>query len=139
MVNNELFKKVKDLNLPIGEYALFGSAPMGIRGLRECNDVDIIVTEKLWNEYKSKQGWKFKRVKGYDSNKYFEGLQNDDIELWKDWWPKWDIKNLIQEAEIINSLPFVKLEKVLKWKKYIAREKDLKDIKIIEKFLQNNK
>ncbi len=44
MTNKELFKKVKNLNLPIGDYALFGSAPMGIRGLRECHDIDIIVT-----------------------------------------------------------------------------------------------
>lgn len=133
MTNNELFKKVKDLYLPIGEYALFGSVPMGVRGLRECHDIDIIVTEKLWNEYRDKYGWSL--VKTQHENKYSDGLRNNDIEMWKDWWPKWDIKKLIQGAEIIDGLPFVKLEEVLKWKKHIAREKDLKDVKIIEKFL----
>lgn len=137
MTNKELFQKVKNLNLPIGEYALFGSTPMGIRGLRDCYDVDIIVTEKLWNEYRNKPEWTLK--KSEEPDKYSDGLRNDNIELWKDWWPEWDIKKLIQEAEIIDDLPFVKLEEVLKWKKYVAREKDLQDVKIIENFLNKKK
>ena len=135
MGNEELFQKVKELNLPIGEYALFGSAPMGVRGLRECHDIDIIVTEKLWNDYKNKSEWKLMEIR--EDNNYFEGLRNDDIELWKDWWPGWNVDKLIQEAEIIDGLPFVKLEEVIKWKRFRAREKDLKDVEIIEKFKSN--
>lgn len=137
MTNKKLFQKAKDLNLPFGEHALFGSAPMGVRGLRDCHDVDIIVTETLWNDYKMKLNWSLVRTKNKD--KCSDGLRNDSIELWKDWWPEWDINKLIQEAEMIDGLPFVKLEEVLKWKKQIAREKDLRDVKIIEKFLQNDK
>lgn len=140
MNTKDLFQRVKDLSLPLGEYALFGSAPMGIRGLRECHDVDIIVTKKLWNKYKDKSGWIL--VKTQDKDKYSDGLRNNGIELWKDWWPKWNIKKLIQEAEIIDGLPFVRLEEVLNWKKHIAIErdfeKDFKDIEIIENFLQKN-
>jgi len=137
MGNKELFQKVKELNLPIGEYALFGSAPMGVRGLRECHDIDIIVTEKLWNDYKNKSEWKLIEIR--EDNNYFEGLRNDDIELWRDWWPGWNVDKLIQEAEIIDGLSFVKLGEVIKWKRFRAREKDLKDVEIIEKFLQTKK
>lgn len=56
MSNQNLFQKVKDLNLPFGKYALFGSAPMGIRGLKDCHDIDIIVTEDIWNDIKRKIG-----------------------------------------------------------------------------------
>jgi len=42
---------------------------------------------------------------------------------------------LIDDAEIIDGLPFVKLEYVVKYKKQDGREKDLKDIETIEKFL----
>lgn len=66
-------------------------------------------------------------------------MRNNNIELWKDWWLGWDIKRLIREAEIIDGLPFVKLKYVLKWKKFTARKKDLKDVKIIEKFLKTKK
>jgi len=132
MNNKELFQKVKELKLPIGEYALFGSAPLGIRELKNCHDIDIIATENLWKEYSNKKDWQIKEMA--DGNKY---LCNNEIELWKDWGPgNWDIKQLIKEAEIIDGLPFVKLEKVLEWKRLNHREKDLKDIEIIENFLR---
>lgn len=131
ILNKGLFQRVKKLKLPIGKYALFGSAPLGIRGLKDCNDIDIIVKENLWNEYKEKN-WEIKTMS--HGSQY---LWNDEIELWKDWKPgQWDIEQLIREAEIIDELPFVKLERVLEWKRQNSREKDLKDIKIIEKFLR---
>jgi len=131
MSNSDLFQKVKKLQLPQGEYALFGSAPLGIRGLKECNDIDIIVTQKLWEELKNKS-WKIKIAP--HGSEYFE---YDEMEFWKDWRPgEWNIDELIQAAEIIEELSFVGLEQVLKWKKMMAREKDFKDIKRIEEFLQ---
>ncbi len=133
MNNNELFQRVKELGLPIDKYALFGSAPLGVRGFRDCHDIDIIVTEDLWNEYKSKN-WEV-RTMPHGS----QGLLNGEVELWKDWKPgQWDIEQLIREAEIIDGLPFVKLERVLEWKRLSGRDKDLKDIEIIEKFLRTN-
>lgn len=135
MKNKDLFKKVKDLNLPRGKYALFGSAPLGIRKLRECRDIDIIVTENLWNKYNGKSGWKLKKtIQGS------ECLENDGVELWKDWKPEiWDIEQLIREAEIIEGLPFVRIKYVIEWKKLSARKKDLKDVEIIKNFLRTIK
>jgi hypothetical protein len=131
MNNKELFKKAKDLQLPIGQYALFGSAPLGIRGLRECHDVDMIITKDLWEQCKSKN---WETVIKSDGNQCFV---IDSIEMGVDWFPgEWDVNKLIEEAEIIDGLPFVKLEEVLKWKKLFNREKDQKDIKIIEEFLK---
>ena len=43
--------------------------------------------------------------------------------------------DLINNAVIIGDVPFVQLDELLKWKKAAAREKDLKDIVLIEKFL----
>lgn len=47
-----------------------------------------------------------------------------------------DPQYLIDNAEIINGVPFVKLEEVIKWKKAFGRPKDLEDIKRIEEFLK---
>ena len=58
------------------------------------------------------------------------------IEFWHNWRPWYrDSSRFINNAEIIDGLPFVKLDYVLEWKKKFGREKDLKDIKTIEKFL----
>jgi hypothetical protein len=132
--NQELFQRVKELNLPIGEYAIFGSGPMGIRDMREMHDVDVLVSEKVYNEYVNKSGWKIKNI--YENNDYFKGLNNDilEIEMWKDWYTDWDVSKLIREAEIIDELPFVRLEYLIKWKKFFGREKDLKDVELIENY-----
>ncbi|MFH1979038.1 MAG: hypothetical protein ABII97_01470 [Patescibacteria group bacterium] len=137
-MSKELFERLKQLNLPKGRYAIFGSAPMCARGLRECRDLDVIVTEDIFNEYKEKPNWETKKT---DSSVY---LDNNGIEFWKDWAPdymngKWDIQKLIDEAEIIDDLPFVRIEEVLKWKKVLAREKDLKDIEVVQEYLKKQK
>ncbi|GAF93599.1 unnamed protein product, partial [marine sediment metagenome] len=47
--------ELKRLDLPKDKYAIFGSGPLAIRGLRENRDLDIIVKPELWeklvNEY----------------------------------------------------------------------------------------
>ncbi|HEX8946818.1 MAG TPA: hypothetical protein VF829_01210 [Candidatus Paceibacterota bacterium] len=130
MANQEMFQKVRELNLPIGTYALFGSAPLGIRNLKDCHDVDIVVTEDLWNQYKA-QGWEVRSM-SHGS----EFLCSGDLELWKDWKPgEWDIAELIDTAEVIDGLPFVMLDRVLKWKELSGREKDLRDVELIREYM----
>ena len=130
MSNQDLFRKVKALGLPAGKYALFGSAPLGIRNLKECHDIDIIVTGDLWDELK-------KKYEARVTPQGHEYLAQEEIEIWQDWSPgSWDVGQLISEAEEIDGLPFVKLEQVLAWKKQYGREKDLKDVEMIEKNMQ---
>jgi hypothetical protein len=132
MENSDLFQKVKNLKLPKGKYALFGSAPMGIRKLRDCHDIDIIVVDDLWNEYRNKSGWEYKI-----NERGGESLTNGDIEFWHDWLPWYqNVNELIYGAEMIDGLPFVQLKYVVEWKKAYGREKDFSDIKIIEEFLR---
>ncbi len=53
-----------------------------------------------------------------------------------DWGAGWDTPVLIENAEIIDGLAFVRLEEVLKWKKSRNKEKDQKDIELIENYLK---
>ncbi len=135
MANRELFEKLKTLYLEPGTYAVFGSGPMGIRGLKECHDIDVIVTENLWNEFASRPDWEMLEMPS-DGEKY---LSRDDIELWKNWAPgTWNIEQLIAEAEVIDGLPFVQLRRVLDWKVINSREKDLKDAEVIQAYFKKN-
>ena len=128
---------MKNLELPEGQYAIFGSAPMGIRGLRECRDLDVIVTEEIFEDYKGKFGWELKKFER--DGRHVEMVEKNNIEFYKDWGPgDWNVKELIKDAEVINDLPFVKLEQVIKWKKISAREKDLADVQLIQNFLEKN-
>ena len=136
---NRLLKIIIDLKLKVGTYALFGSAPIVVRRIREFSgDIDIIVTKNVWNEYKNKTGWILQRSVKKNGEK-IEALVNNNIELYYSWGPgKWDIKKLISTAENINGLRYVNLKQVLIWKKLNNRTKDIYDVKLINFFLKNN-
>lgn len=128
--------RLKNLNLPKGKYAIFGSGPLGVKNIRDTRDLDIIVDEELFNEYKDMPSWEFKSFE--KNGHYVEMIENNGIEFYKKWGPgDWDTRKLINEAELINDLPFVKLEIVKKWKQTSRREKDLKDVQLIDEYLQN--
>lgn len=128
----DIIRKVKSLNLPLGEYAVFGSGPLVIRGIREAHDIDVVVTPELYQKLK-KEGWKEKVWEGGGKH-----LAKGVFEVTTKWGcgeynPA--IDQLIDEAEIMDEIPFVRLEEVLKWKQAFGREKDKRDIQLIEDFL----
>lgn len=117
--------ELKQLKLPTDKFAIFGSGPMGVRGLKEVDDLDIIVKPGLWDELAKK----YAPMEG----KY---IKIGNIEIFRNWQPWFDmIDTLIDTADYIDGYRYVKLEYVLKWKKMYNREKDRKDVEIIEKYL----
>jgi len=124
----KLLIELKKLKLPIKEFSVFGSGPIAIRGLKEPGDLDIIVTESLWNELKEK--YELIKKKGY------EYLTINGIDIFHDWTHQdYDLDKLIKESEIIEGIRFVKLKEVLEWKKRRNNPKDKQDIKLIEEYL----
>lgn len=126
-------KQVAKLGLPLGEYTIFGSGPLFVRGIKDdIGDFDLLVTQKIWNKFKNIPGWQQKvSLKG---SKY---LAKGDVELYKDWKPgRWNVNRLIQQSDIIEGLPFVKMSEVLRWKKAYNRRKDQKDIQLILAYLK---
>ena len=121
--------ELKKLRFPADQYAVFGSGPIAIRGLRESNDIDIIVKPALWN--------KLCRKYPVEKINHTEVIKLEKIEIFKDWKPWFEDTNaLIDEAEIINGVRFARLEKVLIWKRAMGREKDKADIKLMEGYLK---
>ncbi len=129
----EIAEKVKKLGLPAGKYALFGSVPLSAHSIRESNDADIIATQDVYDALKAK-GW---NEKIYPDGRRM--LDSDCFEVGAEWTygsynP--DPARLIAEAETIEGVPVVRLEEVLKWKKAFGREKDLRDVKLIEAYMK---
>lgn len=125
-------QELKALNLPKGKYAIFGSGPIAVRGMRDANDIDIIVKADLWDELKQKYGEYLKQ------QPLSIGIGN--IEIFRDWLDLSDrIDEMIDSAETIEDLPFVRLEYVLEWKESMGREKDKKDVEAIRDYLNKNK
>jgi hypothetical protein len=125
----ERLNELKKLKLPADKFAVFGNGPMSVRGLKEAIDLHIIVKKDIWNILDRK----------FMARNNFGAIILGNIEVVRDMLPWFDdLDALIDSADIIDGIRYVKLENVLKWKKEMKREKDKNDIKIIEEFLKNN-
>ena len=126
-----LIQKLKTLDLPTKDYAVFGSGPMMAHGLTESNDLDIIARGEAWKKAKA-TGAITKTKSGNDKVEFFDGA----VEIFDSWINgEWDINTLINEAEIIDGIPFVRLEEVLHWKKNRSAPKDAEHSRLIEEYL----
>ena len=130
-----IIKEIKSLNLPFGKYAVFGSGPLHIHGIRETTDVDIVVLPEIYNQLK-RSGWVEKSWESGPPGRYLQLGNIEIVDNWKYGEYNPDPLEIISNAEIIHGIPFVRLEEVLKWKRVFGREKDKKDIKLIEEFLK---
>ena len=127
---NRLLGELKKLNFPENEFAVFGSGPMAIRNIKDGDDLDIVVKDKLWKKLIVSRTIKRSDMGG-------EKINIGEIEVYRDWMPWFsNSDDLIDKADIIDGIRFVNLKKVLEWKKSYAREKDLKHVKMIEEYLK---
>jgi siroheme synthase len=128
--------ELKKLDFPRDKFAVFASGCLAVRGIRENNDIDIIVKDDLWQ----------KLIKKYPRNeKGFIHMGNIEAGN-KALYPKESVDEMIDNADIIEKIRFVKLKSVLIWKRLISsdkaegnlnRDKDKTDIKLIENYLAN--
>lgn len=128
----DYLSKLAKIDLPSGDWAIFGSAPMMAHGLKDkCHDLDIIARNSAWEKALT-----LGDVEQADMGDHVVRLFNNTIEIFDGWKPgEWNTSDLIDNAEIIDGFPYVKLVSVLEWKKRMGRTKDIKEIPIIEKYL----
>ena len=118
-----LFDRVKRLNLPVGDFAIFGSGPLIVRGIIPgSNDLDIICRGKAWQKV-TKIGER-EYLRKYDVTVV---TMCDGRLIFGSKWGigEFDTNDLIDSAEKIDGLPFVRLGHVASYKNISNRPKDL--------------
>lgn len=130
-----LLEQLKKLDLPTDQFAVTSSGPMAVRGIREAQDLDIVVTDKLWVELSKKYQIIPKDL--------CDTLQIGDVEVLGNFSknPTSGIATVdeqINTADIIEGVRFVNLDLITRFKQKLGREKDLKDIELIKKYLALN-
>jgi len=135
MRGEKVVKIIKNLNLPKGHYVVFGGSTLAIRNLRDAQDIDLFITDKLYTEL-LQNGW---RVSSSDSTKnyllnYVEGIEIQAYKRWqKEGWQP-NFKDYLKTPEVFKGIPLMPLAEMRKWKEYTARQKDLLDVKLIDDF-----
>jgi len=128
----DVIAEVKKLDLPLGQYVVIGSGIMAQLGLREANDVDIAVTPVLYAKLRASGEWE-------EEERYSRiFLKKDAVEIIPqlDWerYPT-TAEEAIASATIIDGVPFMNLNELVKFKRGLGRAKDFPDIAIIEEYL----
>lgn len=118
----DLLQKLKELKIPNYEYAIYGSGPLAIRGIRKAKDLDLFVKEKTYKKLLKK----------------YKEIQPGHIKIGKI--EIFSIKNsyvdnpiyVINKADTIKGFKFIRLTDLIKFKKKLGRKKDYKDIELIK-------
>ena len=132
----DIFKKLKELNFPLGEYVVVGSGALAARNLREANDLDIVVTKKLFSRLHSSGEYQEVEKHGMIF------LSANDVEIIPQLdWEAYQtvVEEAIKTADIINGFPFLNIPETIKFKTALGREKDFRDVEILKNFLVTGK
>lgn len=119
---NNLIERVARLRFPAADYAIFGSGPLLVRGVIDyVNDIDIVCRGPAW-EHALTIG---ELVHLDEYNVDIVSIDDGLITLGRSWGiGNFDIDELIDSAEIIDDLPFVRLAHVVAYKRIANRAKD---------------
>jgi len=119
-------KKISELNLPESSYIVVGSGILGALGIRESSDIDLVVTQEVYDHFES-LGWE----KGLWGNKVV--FQKDMFDIGLDWYGE-TAQEVLKRAQVVNGVPYLSLDEVYEWKKRNGREKDLRDLILIDEY-----
>ncbi len=127
-----LLRQLLDLGLPVGDYALFGSGPLLVRGwIDDVGDLDVVARGAAWA--RAQHIGSLVRLKRYGIDIIAIG---DLITVGTVWAiGDFSVDALIDEAEIIQGIPCVRLEHVISYKRIANRPKDRVHLSVIEDHL----
>ncbi len=125
-----LFRHLNSLNLPQNEFAIFGSGPLIIRNIiAAANDLDIICRGSAWETVQQLGTMEY--LDNYDVT--VVTMCDGRLSFGTSWGiGDFDIDELIDSAEIIEGLPFVRLQHVVRYKLQRASDKDMLHLKALE-------
>ncbi len=128
-----LVAALRALALPADHYAVFGSGALLPAGLRDApGDLDVIARGPAWRramglgELTVPSSGLGRRV----------ALCGGAIEVFDRWPHDRPAGELIDTAVVYDGIRWVSLHEVLVWKRAVGRQKDLDDIRAIERYLR---
>ena len=125
----QLFDTLRALDLPIGDYAVFGSGPLIVRGVIEAeNDIDVVSRGEAWDRARILGEIVTLPEHGVEVASFSDGA----VTVGESWaYGDIDIDEVIDTAETIDGLPFARLEFVARYKRAAGRPKDLEHLRLL--------
>lgn len=136
-----IINEIKNLNIPNDDFVVVGSsilAMKGIRGSDEIDDIDLLVSEKVFENLK-KIGWQSKTV--FFDNRDCENLVSGIFEAGREYWDRENIDFFTKNPDRIDEfdgIRFQSLKEFYNRKKNWGRPKDLEDIDLVEAYFKTS-
>jgi len=123
MNKNDIINRLEDLNFDKSGYWVLAGSAMVLHGIRpETHDIDMGCTKEFADELETE---------GYPTVVMPDGTRritySEDVEIFEDW--------IFDRVMFVEEIPVISLEGLLEMKRSLGREKDLRDIQMIEEFL----
>ena len=123
MKKAEMIEKLKAFPYDPAEYWVITGGAMVLYGIREeSSDIDLGCTAGLANRLEQ-EGYLYKVTD--DGNRWFK--LGEDIEVFENW--------LFDTVDHVDGIPVISVQGLIEMKKDLGREKDLRDIALINDFL----
>ena len=133
-IKDPRIRLLMSLDLDTQDFAIYGSGLLWVHRLRPVSDLDIIARGEAWEKVKKMGPLSCATRNGAPTVRLFDGA----LEFTNGWVAgESDVDKLIDEAEVIYGLRFVKLPYVLSYKRRLRREKDIADIKALQAYFGN--
>ena len=120
---NEIVGLISDLNLTNGEYWVTAGAGLVLHGIKEsARDIDIGCTDKVIDRL---------LLEGYPLSRTPDGIRavkcGDILEFYENWFA--------DEVVTIDGISVASPLSIRRQKAALGREKDMRDVKLIEEFI----
>ena len=122
---------ISQLLLPDGSFMVVGSGLLDTLGIRAAGDIDLLVSHDAFDNFKH-QNYKIQQHK--DGSDY---ISIGRFEIMADWFGN-DLETMRESAVYIDEIPYWSLESMREWKCDHAREKDVRDIALIDEYRQQH-
>lgn len=137
-MNQAFTERVKELGLPLDRIIVIGSGILDQLGLRKAADVDLVADGEVLEKISSDPDW----IEQFDKNQRRYFVKHDGYaEIWDGWEFDGRVLNyeeLLKRSVEYDGVKFVSLDFLRQWKDWRGREKDMRDIRLIDEWRTNN-
>ena len=124
MNKKDIIKELNNYSLDPNEYVIISGAAMVLLGIKDTTgDIDIAVTRKYYDYLLNNYACIFDRTNEYGEKIYFINKINFGTTYYDD------------NKTYIENLPVQRVEKIRELKLNLNRDKDKKDIELINRFI----
>ena len=124
---------IKSLHLESGSYVVIGGAVMEALKLRDTKDVDIVVSDDVYNHFRDELHWN-----EYVLDNGKKMLSHEGCNVMHSWMGV-KLKRLLRDPMTIDGITYMNVPKLIDVKKHFGRKKDVTDIAMLHQYLKRSR